>query len=143
MSPALSAVLADAILVVHFAYVAFVVVGLVLVWLGYFLGWGWVRNFWFRALHLASMGIVVAESVLGIVCPLTVWEDDLRRRAGQDPGSEKGFVAEWVHRLMFFDLEPWVFTIIYVVFFAALVTSFILVRPRWPRRKPTGYNPAA
>jgi uncharacterized protein DUF2784 len=135
MSPTLHAILADAILVLHFAYVAFVVVGLVLVWLGYFLGWCWVRNFWFRALHLLAMGIVVAESLLGIVCPLTVWEHDLRRLAGQDPGSEKGFIAEWVHRLMFFDLEPWVFTVIYVVFFAALVGSFIFVRPGRPRAR--------
>lgn len=132
-SSALYAILADVILVVHFAYVAFVVVGLGLVWIGYFLGWGWVRDFRFRALHLLAMGVVVAESLLGIVCPLTVWEDDLRRLAGQDPGSDKGFVAELVRRLLFFDVEPWVFTVIYTVFFIALVASFIVVRPRGPR----------
>jgi hypothetical protein len=128
----LYAVLADAVLVLHFAYVAFVVAGLALVWLGWLRGWSWVRNFWFRATHLLAMGVVVAESVLDIVCPLTVWEDDLRRLAGQDPGSDQGFVAEWVHRLLFFDLEPRVFTLIYAAFFLAVVMSFIVVPPRRP-----------
>ena len=37
--------LADVVLVLHFAYVLFVVGGLVAIWLGCALGWRWVRNF--------------------------------------------------------------------------------------------------
>ena len=40
--------LADAVLAVHFAYVAFVVLGMAAILLGIALGWRWVRNFWFR-----------------------------------------------------------------------------------------------
>ncbi len=74
--------LADVILVVHFTFVAFVVLGLLAVWTGRFLRWSWVRNFWFRLAHLLAIGIVAAESLGGIVCPLTTWEARLRELAG-------------------------------------------------------------
>jgi len=127
-------VAADLVLAIHFAYVAFVVAGLVVVWIGYFRGWAFVRNPWFRGLHLLCMAFVVLESVLGIECPLTKWEYALRLGAGEAGGYEKSFMEHWIHRIMFFELEPSTFTFVYVVFFLALVSSFVWVRPRWPRR---------
>jgi hypothetical protein len=124
---------ADLVLLVHFSYVAFVVVGLLLVWIGYFRGWAFVRNVWFRGLHVLSMAIVVLESVFGIECPLTTWEHSLRLRAGQGGLYEKSFMEHWIHRIMFFELEPSTFTVIYVAFFLAVVASFVWVRPSWPR----------
>ena len=44
--------LAHVVLVIHFAFVSFVVVGLLLTWIGYFLSWSFVRNFYFRAAHI-------------------------------------------------------------------------------------------
>src|SRR5687768_1390366 len=70
--------LADLILAVHFAFVLFVVGGLALIWIGAGARWRWVRNPWFRGCHFAAICIVTAEAVLGIMCPLTVWEDALR-----------------------------------------------------------------
>src|SRR5205814_36270 len=49
---------ADLLLGVHFAIAAFIVGGLVLVWAGAARGWGWVRNPWFRYLHLAAIAFV-------------------------------------------------------------------------------------
>ncbi|MGH8640305.1 MAG: DUF2784 family protein, partial [Burkholderiales bacterium] len=46
--------LADLILIVHFLFVAFVVGGLALIWIGAAAGWEWVRNFWFRVAHLGA-----------------------------------------------------------------------------------------
>ncbi len=126
------ALLADTIVVAHFAFVSFVVIALPVVWLGFFCRWRWVRNFWFRAIHLLMMGVVVFESVTGIVCPLTNWESECRRLAGQTGYHDKGFVEYWTHRLMFFQLEPSTFTVIYIVFFTLLVGSFVFVRPRLP-----------
>src|SRR5258705_497530 len=53
-SPAASSarLLADALLVVHFLIAGFIVGGLILVWIGALAGWAWVRNRWFRYLHL-------------------------------------------------------------------------------------------
>ena len=42
-------VFADLILVLHTAFIAFVLVGLVLTWVGIIRRWRWVRGFAFRA----------------------------------------------------------------------------------------------
>lgn len=47
--------LADLVLLLHFAFVLFIVGGAALIWTGAGLGWRWVRNFWFRTAHLAAM----------------------------------------------------------------------------------------
>jgi hypothetical protein len=104
-------VLADAILVMHFAFVAFVVVGFVLILLGLLRGWAWVRDRRFRLAHLAAIGIVIMQAWLGRICPLTIWENELRQLAGQDVYVET-FVQHWLHRWMFYDATPWVFTAI-------------------------------
>jgi hypothetical protein len=117
-------VLADVVLVVHFAFVAFVVGGLLAIWLGAALQWRWVRGFWFRILHLAAIVFVAAEALLGVMCPLTVWEDALRGR-----GSEIGFIARWIRSLMFYDVPPWVFTALYVAFAAVVALTFWRVPP--------------
>lgn len=117
--------LADLILVVHFAFVAFVVGGLALIWIGAAAGWGWVRNFRFRVAHLAAIVFVAAEALLGVMCPLTVWEDALR---GRD--SEIGFIARWIHGVMFYQLPPWVFTAAYVGFCLIVLATFWGVPPR-------------
>ena len=126
--------LADLVLVIHFAVVAFVVLGLVLVWMGRFLRWSFVRNFWFRLAHLTAIGTVVAESFAGMVCPLTTWENQLRSLAGGEKRYAGSFVQHWLHRVMFFDLGETTFTIAYVAFFLVVALSFWLVPPRWPRR---------
>jgi len=127
----MNTVLADIILVVHFAFVLFVVGGLGAIWAGAFLGWGWIRNFWFRVIHLCAIGFVAAEAILGLWCPLTIWEAALRGAR-----TEKGFIAQWIHRLMFFDLPPWVFTATYVAFALLVVVTFWAVPPT--RFKKTG-----
>jgi len=91
--PRLYALLADVILVAHFAFVLWVVLGLLLILLGGALRWRWVRNRWVRVAHLASIGFVVGQAWLGQMCPLTIWESDLRVAAGQEPYAPEGFVA--------------------------------------------------
>ena len=83
LGPSLSLLLANAVLVVHVGIAAFVVAGLLLVIVGNLEHWGWVNNAWFRVAHVAAIGIVVAESWLGFVCPLTTLEMWLRSRAGE------------------------------------------------------------
>lgn len=126
--------LADLVLLVHFGFVLFVVLGLLVIWVGYFAGWRWVRNFWFRTAHLAAMGVVLLESLAGIVCPLTTWEADLRRLAGQGEVYESSFMQHWIHRLMFFDLGETTFTILYAVFFSLILLSLWLAPIHSPRR---------
>lgn len=116
--------LADLILLAHFAFVLFVVGGLAAVWIGAMAGWRWVRNFWFRVAHLAAIAYVAGEALLGIWCPLTVWEDALRGR-----NEEKGFIARWIHRALFYDFPDWVFTVAYVLFALAVALTWWAVPP--------------
>ncbi|MHC4331765.1 MAG: DUF2784 domain-containing protein, partial [Planctomycetota bacterium] len=101
--------LADIILVIHALLIAFVLVGFVLVVVGILLKWSWIANFWFRVVHLGCIGFVVAKTWLGQLCPLTVWESDLREAAG-GAGYSSSFVEYWLHELIFYDFPSWVFT---------------------------------
>ncbi len=126
-SVALHSLLADTILVVHFLFVVFVVFGFMLILLGLLAGWSWVHNRKFRLTHLAAIGVVVLQAWLGQLCPLTVWENELRRRAGQS-GYEETFVEHWLHKVLFFQAEPWVFTMIYTGFGLLVVLVWFLGR---------------
>jgi hypothetical protein len=124
------ALAADLVAIVHLAYVSFVVLGQAAICIGAGLRWRWIRNARFRIAHLAAITIVVGESLLGIVCPLTVWENGLRELAGEQ-ASERSFVARWVHAVMFYDWPESAFTLIYVAFAAAVALTLWLVPPRW------------
>jgi hypothetical protein len=114
--------MADVILVVHFLIVVFIVGGLVLVWVGAALGWGWVRNPWFRYLHLGAIGFVAAEALLGVVCPLTVWEDMLRGGV-----RAESFIGRWVRYFLYYNAPEWVFSLVYGAWAAATLATLKLV----------------
>lgn len=122
--PAVYRLLADAVLVVHFLFVIFVVLGFVAIVVGRCAKWMWVRNKGFRFAHLAAIGVVVLQAWAGRHCPLTVWENSLRQQAGE-LGYGGSFTQYWLHKVLFFQAEPWVFTLIYSVFGALVV--FVLV----------------
>jgi hypothetical protein len=134
--------LADAILVLHLLIVVFIVGAVPVIWVGHFRKWNFVRNFAFRMTHLALIGFVAAESVFGMICPLTRWEDDLRIKAGGGAYGEKGFIAHWLQRLLFYDWDPRVFTAIYVAFFGLVLLTSLAVRPRrstlWKQKGAAG-----
>ena len=126
----MNALLADIVLIVHFLFVAFVVGGLALIWIGAASGWAWVRNFWFRVAHLGAIVFVAGEALVGVWCPLTVWEDALR-----GVHSEKSFVARWIHRVLFYDFPGWAFTAAYVMFALVVVATWWWIRPEPPHHK--------
>jgi hypothetical protein len=125
---------ADATLLLHVLFVAFVVVGVVLVLLGKARSWAWVRNPWFRVTHLLAMGVVVLEAWLGFVCPLTLLEMMLRSKAG-DAVYVGSFITHWLNAILYFQAPPWVFTACYTVFAALVAGTWIWVSPR-PFREP-------
>lgn len=118
---------ADLLALVHLAYVGFVVGGQGLIVWGGIAGWRWVRNPWFRWLHLGAVGIVVAEVVLGVYCPLTLLEADWRGEVADDAG----FVADWVGWLLYYDIALWQAHAAYLLFALITVGSFL----RWPPRR--------
>jgi hypothetical protein len=79
-----SVVLADAVMLVHFGFLVFLA-------LGGFLAW---RFRWVFVPHAAAVAWAVC-SLAGAACPLTAWEDGLRRRGGEQ-GLPRGFVDTYL-----------------------------------------------
>lgn len=126
--------LADLVLVVHAMFVVFVVASLPLILVGGYRSWSWVRNVWFRGVHLAGIAVVVAQAWAGVICPLTTLEMWLRSRA-RLVTYEGSFIEHWLQRLLFYEAPWWVFAIVYTLFAALVLASWLMVPPR--RRRPT------
>jgi polyferredoxin len=121
--------LADAVLVLHFALVLFVILGVVAVLVGNRLGWRWVNHWWLRIAHALAIGIVVAQAWLGQDCPLTVLEQWLRRRSGV-AGHDQSFIAYWLQRWLFYEAPAWVFVVAYTAFGALVAFTWWRHPPR-------------
>ena len=119
---------ADGVLLLHVLFVIFVVTGLILILVGKLLSWAWVRNWWFRVIHLAAIGVVVLQSWLGVICPLTKLEMYLRGKAG-DTTYAGSFVAHWLESILYYQAPAWVFAACYTAFAAIVVLSWVWVRP--------------
>jgi len=128
LSPALAARLADAILVTHVGIVAFVILGAIAIFVGR-RRWPWVRGFRWRLSHVLLMVFIASQAWLGALCPLTVWEQGLRRRAGQASYGES-FIEHWLSRLIFFDAPWWSFVAAYSAFAALVLLAWFVVPPR-------------
>ncbi len=135
----LYSVIADAVVVIHAAYVSFVVLGLVAILIGSVLRWRWIRHFWFRVVHLSMIGVVDVEALFGITCPLTTWENHLRQAAGETARAES-FVGRWVHDLLFYDAPVWVFTMVYCLFGAIVLATFVIAPPKGRFREQSNYT---
>ena len=107
--------LANAVLLLHFAVVIFVALGLPAILIGNLRGWAWANNLWWRLAHLLAIGVVVLQTWLGQYCGLTVLESKLRQQAGH-AGYERGFIEYWVQWLLYYEGPLWVFSLAYTVF---------------------------
>ena len=128
------AAMADAIGLVHAAFVLFVVGGLIPILAGWRLGWRWPRGPTFRLAHLLAITVVVLQAWLGQLCPLTVWENRLRGLARQG-GIGESFIAHWLERVLYWRFPSWVFLAVYTIFALLVLAAFV-----WypPRRKKDG-----
>jgi hypothetical protein len=134
----LAAFLAHAVLLLHVAVATFVVGGLIAVVVGNVGHWRnqrnsrwqwWINALWFRLAHLLAIAVIVAETWLGVVCPLTTLEMWLRDHSGGD-SYRRGFVEHWLRQLLYFDAPPWVFGLGYTVFAVLVLTSWWVFPPR-------------
>jgi len=116
--------MADFVLIIHFLYVLFVTVSLPVIWLGAWFKLAFVRNRWFRYLHLAAILFVVFESVAGIACPLTIWENALRQVE-----TDSGFIQGLLHQIIFYDVPEHILTIVYITFAGLVAITFKWIPP--------------
>jgi hypothetical protein len=128
---------AELVLVIHTGLVAFVIAGFTAILVGGLAHWSWVRNSYFRIVHLAVILYVAGEALIGITCPLTIWESTLRIRGGES-GYGRDFVGYWLDWLIFYNLPAWVFTTLYLILGVSAALAFWLVPPR---RHPSNPRP--
>jgi hypothetical protein len=83
--------LADAAMVVHFAFLVYMAVG-------GFLAWRWRRTIW---AHLAVAAWGVLSVVTGVECPLTLAEDWARHSAGQEGLPTSGFIDHYIEGVIY------------------------------------------
>lgn len=141
--------LANVVVALHLAYVAFVLICIPLILIGRWRKWSWVRNFWFRVIHFLMILVVVVETGFGWVCPMTTWELDLRTAGGQmkevveDNGNayleidknKEDFTAKIIRRVLFFDAKDVSQSFLNGCYFAVgamVLLGLIFVPPRWP-----------
>ena len=119
--------LADTILWFHVGVVLFNVFGLVVVPIGAWRGWGFVRIFRWRALHLECWP---GGNPGGLRTGLFPY--DLAKRppaTGGPSGSSGPFNQQWATRLIFWPLPLWFFVVLYLA-----VWSMRLPFGGWSRR---------
>ena len=111
----------ELVLILHFLVVLFFILGFPI---GLF-----YNSRLFRIIHASALAGVTLLMVLGVPCPLTLFEETLR----QDPVYQGSFIASWLNRILYmggFDPK-------YVLFmdlgFLALVASSFFWKPLKPR----------
>jgi hypothetical protein len=83
----------------------------------------------FRLAHLGAILFVSAESLVGLVCPLTLLEDSMRRAP-----TDTSFIQRWLHRILFYEVPEGVLTVLCLMFAILVAITFKFVPPsRYPR----------
>jgi hypothetical protein len=142
-----SQALLDILVTLHLAFVLFVLIGQLLIVVGWACGWSWVRNFWFRAVHLLCIAVVAAEGMGKVTCPITIWEN--RVRYDSEPAVEhpegRSAIARRSHELLYQPGDAKWYRLGHIAFGVLVLLTFVLVPPRLPWRKravPPAATPA-
>ena len=115
---------ADAVLVVHLAFIVFVLAGGVLV----------LRRGLWAAVHLPAVAWGAFAELTGTICPLTPLENSLRRSAGA-AGYDGGFIENYLIPLIYpASLTPRVQVVLGLVVLAINVPVYALA---WRKRRMT------
>jgi hypothetical protein len=129
--------LADGVLALHVGIILFNVFGMIVIPLGAWFGWRFVRIAWWRLVHVLALAVVAAQAAAGRVCVLTQLQDDLLGLHG----SARPLIMRWADRLIFWPLPLWFFTGLYVLVWFYVIALWWWVPPYSPRR-PMGHHQA-
>jgi hypothetical protein len=100
--------LADLVLITHFAIAAFLALGMLLIPLGAYWHWAWVRSRRLRQIHMGLMILIAIEALFHITCPLTTLEAYLRKST-----APESFWADQLGKILYWELPLEFFTILY------------------------------
>ncbi len=120
--------LALAVLAIHVAVIAFNIAGLIVIPLGGWRRWRFVRVFWWRALHLGLLAVVALQALFGRACFLTLWQAELQAGSGAGSASQP-LIARWVESVVFWHLPIWFFAGLYGAVWLYALALWLLVPP--------------
>ncbi|PPR79889.1 MAG: hypothetical protein CFH01_00098 [Alphaproteobacteria bacterium MarineAlpha2_Bin1] len=116
--------LADIILIIHFFIAFFVFLGLFFP-IPYKLNWNFAKNFYLRFVHLLLITIILFETLIGFICPLTIFENILRGNT-----DTRTFISKWLQNLLFWDFSIVYFILIYFICFFWTVFIWFYYPPK-------------
>jgi hypothetical protein len=121
-------IFADAIIVVHFLYILFMLLGFLLTGYALFFREKFFDRWLFRSLHLLGIFYVVSLNILGKYCPLTILENELRLKYEAYSVYSGSFIIHYLEKLVYPDVNPLVIQIP-TVFLAIFTIVVFIVRP--------------
>jgi hypothetical protein len=120
-------ILADTIVVFHFAWILFMLLGFILTLCG-FCWKGFLDRWLFRILHLLGIAYVSALAIMGKYCPLTLWENTLRARYDSTLTYPGSFMIHYAEKLIYPDINPLMIRIP-TTFIAVSTVVIFIIRP--------------
>lgn len=116
---------ADLVLVLHLAFIAFVVLGALLV----------LRYRWFVYIHVPAAIWGAFVEITGRICPLTIWENSFRESAGET-GYADSFIEHYLLPVIYpagltHNIQMWIAGLVIV----ANVVIYGWLLYRWNRSR--------
>ena len=121
-------IFSEIVLFFHFIVFLFITVSFFLIPFGYFQKWKWVKNKYYRLTHLVLMGIILIETILGFMCPLTILENFLRNNIEVDNN-----LTQIIHQIMYWNLPNYQFIILYILSFSYLIFLWFFFKPNFKK----------
>lgn len=104
---------ANIVLSLHVLFTLFMITIPLVIYMGMLQSWSWINNPVFRNTHIFLLIFVLCEVCLNSPCPLTVWEDQYREKAGMPMRYSTGFFDFWSEHLFGIPLKKWAFNLIF------------------------------
>ena len=121
-------VLADIIVVIHFAWISFMLIGFILTLCGPF--YKRFFDWWlFRTLHLFGIVYVGLLALLREYCPLTILENMLRQKYNPELRYPGSFLVHYIEKLVYPDVNPSIILIPTAIIALFTVVVFIIKPP--------------
>ncbi len=98
--------LADFLVALHLLWILFMLAGVVLILWGILFKRKILDWFWFRTLHLAGIIYVGALSIQGKLCPLTIWENQLRAKSDPAGTYTGSFIIHHIEKIVYPEVDP-------------------------------------
>lgn len=118
---------------IHLLYVLFVFLGIAVIYIGELFKIKFVRNIWFRTIHLIAMIIVAIQQYFLINCPLTILEKNLLLKSGNEV-YDGAFVAHMINTYHL-NIPTSYYLPLYIGLSVLFMLTFLIIPPKIKKPK--------